>query len=251
MTWRHPVFRSVNNSEQFRSDAIRGRPSRADARTGEPVRVLTHQPSVPMAVHSADGETEIRKFPNGVDSIAISSDGGLLATHALDGKIRVWDLSSGEVVWQIEALVDRMIFAGRSLVVAAGDLIRIWETQSGTERASLIQDARVKDIKCDAAGRFIVVLTYRGQAGIWDLTTAARVIQTAADEKVAAVDLSADGRYWILGTEGMTGCWLWRPDDLIEVAEAYVRRNMSEQDWRNFVGDEPFRPTFQLGKESS
>ena len=68
---------------------------------------------------------------------------------------------------------------------------------------------------------------------------------------ISAVDLSADGRYWILGGQDVTGCWLWRPRDLVNVAEAYVQRNMSEMEWRNFLGDEPFQKTFGLEQEDS
>ena len=179
-----------------------------------------------------------------MDANAISGDARLLAPHALDGILRVWDLSSGEVLWHTRALVDQMIFAEQILVMAAGELIRTWEAESWIEGANLVQDARVRDIKFDVIGRFLAVLSYRGQASVWDIATAARIIQTAEDEKIEAVDLSADGRYWILGAKGITGCWLWRPEDLIDVARAYVQRNMSQKEWRNFLGDEPFRETF-------
>jgi len=37
--------------------------------------------------------------------------------------------------------------------------------------------------------------------------------------------------------------WLWRPEDLIAEACARLTCNLTREEWRQYIGDEPYRPT--------
>jgi len=41
----------------------------------------------------------------------------------------------------------------------------------------------------------------------------------------------------------MARVWLWRPEDLIAEACARLPRNLTREEWQQYIGDEPYRPT--------
>ena len=76
---------------------------------------------------------------------------------------------------------------------------------------------------------------------------------------MTGVKFSADGKWLATLTEGsslvtvvsshpevpnsVARVWLWRPEDLIASACARLTRNLTLEEWRNYIGDEPYRPT--------
>ena len=62
--------------------------------------------------------------------------------------------------------------------------------------------------------------------------------------EVNAVFFSPDGRWVKSGSmDGMVRVWLWRPEDLITEACARLPRNLTLEEWQQYVGDEPYRHT--------
>ena len=39
--------------------------------------------------------------------------------------------------------------------------------------------------------------------------------------------------------------WLWQPEDLIAEIKPKLTRNLTPQEWKQFLGDEPYRKTFE------
>jgi hypothetical protein len=50
---------------------------------------------------------------------------------------------------------------------------------------------------------------------------------------------SPDGKYLVTGNKA----WLLWPDDLVAEACARLTRNLSPEEWRQYLGDEPYRKT--------
>lgn len=60
---------------------------------------------------------------------------------------------------------------------------------------------------------------------------------------VEAVAFSPDGK-WVATASGRTArVWLRRSEDLIAEACARLTRNLTLEEWRQYVGDEPYRKT--------
>ena len=62
---------------------------------------------------------------------------------------------------------------------------------------------------------------------------------------VTAVAFSPDGRYVVSGSwDGTARVWWWRPEDLIAEACRRLPRNLTPEEWRQYVGPEaPYHAT--------
>jgi WD40 repeat protein len=138
-------------------------------------------------------------------SVAFSQDGKYIVTGSADQTARVWDVSSGREVARVThenavALV-AMSPDGKIAVSASIDgVIRVWNAFTGQEYA------RKKIIVCDNC----------------DLTN-----------KMYFLSFSSEGRYVISNDY----VWMWRPDDIIANACAYLSRNLTRAEWARFIGD--------------
>jgi hypothetical protein len=64
------------------------------------------------------------------------------------------------------------------------------------------------------------------------------------DGPVRAIALSADGRRIASASIDHSVRLLdWHPDDLFAAACVRLRRNLTEREWREYLGDEPYRQT--------
>lgn len=55
---------------------------------------------------------------------------------------------------------------------------------------------------------------------------------------------SPDGKYLATASNDETaGIWLWRPEDLIFDAQRRLTRNLTQEEWKQYLGDEPYHRT--------
>jgi WD40 repeat protein len=64
------------------------------------------------------------------------------------------------------------------------------------------------------------------------------------DAKVTDVAFSVDSRWLASASDDHTlRIWALKTEDLIEQACARLPRNLSREEWNNYMGDEPYSPT--------
>ncbi len=58
------------------------------------------------------------------------------------------------------------------------------------------------------------------------------------------VAVSADGNYLTTANrDGTVRLWRWRSDDLLKEACLLLTLNLTREEWRQYLGDEPYRKT--------
>jgi WD40 repeat protein len=77
---------------------------------------------------------------------------------------------------------------------------------------------------------------------LWDLLTGREMFLQR--DPPALIAVSPDGKYLATADEqGVVYTWFLRPDDLIDEACRRLTRNLTQDEWREFVADGPYVPT--------
>lgn len=122
---------------------------------------------------------------NGITSIALSTNGALLAIGTGKGKVEVWDLSRNKLMWNLDASgttldmeVFKLVFKpkGTDLLITSGNLfgpnhsVGIWDTETGRLKTPLVGHmAFVFDASFSPDGRYISTCSIDGIIKVWDI----------------------------------------------------------------------------------
>lgn len=157
-------------------------------------------------------------------SVLLTSDRQRLISGSADQTIKVWDLSTGQVLGTLaghtEAIRSMDLSAdGRTLVSGAGDnTIKIWDLQTNTLIATLTNHiSPVWSVDISPDGKTLVSGSNDGTVIVWHLQTGQplRTIPSHADCVFAAV-ISPDGRTLATGSKDSTiKLWDLQTGDLL------------------------------------
>ncbi|MDT9687357.1 protein kinase [Streptomyces sp. P9(2023)] len=161
------------------------------------------------------------------DLSRLSGDGNVAVTGGRDGRIRLWDLRSGDCRLTLEGH-DKEVVAldidatGRNAVSADADgVLRFWDLAEGRSLGVRVPRvsprlARVDDLRLSGDGRIVVALV-NGTLGAWDFPTGpwhkglGRALGTGPDVLFTHLEVSADGSRVLTrsgdGEDTTTGTW--------------------------------------------
>ncbi|MEB3831763.1 serine/threonine-protein kinase [Phormidium sp. CCY1219] len=149
-----------------------------------------------------------------VKALAISPDGGTLATGSADKTIRLWNLENGSRMLTIAGPgahwgpVNALAFSpdGRILASASDDnTIKIWDLRSGTRLRTIQAGSPVNAIAFTPDGRRIASGASDKTVKIWDLASGARLLTLRAHaHPVLSVAISPDGNTLASGSSDNT-----------------------------------------------
>jgi len=144
-------------------------------------------------------------------TVAISSDGRLVASGGIEGTVRLWQAPSGRLIATLKGHTSEVwgvaLSADGRLVASCGldATVRLWEAPSGRPLATLDAHAgAVRVVALSADGRLLVSGDADGELRLWE-TPAGRPLATIAGHAggVRGVALSADGH--LLASGGLEG----------------------------------------------
>ncbi|MEG4306873.1 nSTAND1 domain-containing NTPase [Microcoleus sp. D3_18a_C4] len=127
------------------------------------------------------------------------------------------------------------------------DLVRVLEVSTGQEvgRISFENFYRIDSIALSSDGQYLAMIgvedTDERPMYIWEVKTGRPRVRITSDGGLGNVALSQ--RYLALQVLETVHILLWKPEDLINEACARLNRNLTQQEWRQFFPDEPYRKT--------
>ncbi len=203
----------------------------------------------------------LNRFTSDVMSVSFSPDGKYLAAGSKDSQVRVWDVKSWEEAraplegHMHGVLSVRFSRDGAFLVTADEDnAARVWQTSDWRTIAVLSgHSGPIRRASFSPDNRYIVTASKDGTAIIWETATGNRVaVLRGLFGFVNDASFSPDGKLILTASSDGTAR-LWelnveiKPDissaELVSLACTKVARNMTEEEWRQFMGTEAYRLT--------
>jgi WD40 repeat protein len=202
----------------------------------------------------ATGQQLLRlEHPYAIWDLRYSHDGRRLAALAPeDADLQIWDATSGErqmlvehedLIWQAEYSSD-----DRWIATASRDnSVAIWNAATGARTQRLVHPGPALGASFSPNSRWIVTWdAWGGPARIWEVATGTEVARFPTDgiSSIAWATFSPDGSRIVLSRDdGLVQIHSWRAKDIVSDICSRITRNLSEDEWRRFIGEEPYRPT--------
>jgi WD40 repeat protein len=211
-------------------------------------RVLTGGENGVAHLWTADNGRELAVLPQHegfVSEAAFSADGRRLVTVAYDRVALLLDPVSGRQIARLEQPLwvrhIRMARDGsRVLSLPAGpDPIRVWDTASGRQIASLAgHQGFVQGAEISPDGKFAVTFSQSdGTARLWDIDTGHQLVVLRRGDRIERATFSPDGtRLLLVSGDGSARLFpvFGSGQELIAHARAVSPRKLSEQDRRRY-----------------
>jgi uncharacterized delta-60 repeat protein len=180
----------------------------------------------------------------GVRSVAFSRNGQYIVTGSFLGIVQVWEVATGKEVSHIINYEEvwAVAFGPDEKTVASGGpdgTVRLLEVTTSKEiaRKTIVND-RVTSVVFSPDGQYIAFGNTDGTVRVWETATGAEIVRMMYDGGVNSVAFSNDGKYLVAGGADKTArVWMWRPNDLINKACSHITRNLTSDEWENYVGE--------------
>jgi WD40 repeat protein len=133
---------------------------------------------------------------------------------------------------------------GEYLATASADkTARLWKANGWQEVACMRHEHQVKSLAFSPDSHYLATASF-DKTALWEVPSGREVSRISHNCDVRAVAFSPDGKYLVTASgDGTAQVWLWRPEDLIDAACNRLTRNLTPEEWQQYLSDEPYRKT--------
>ena len=203
--------------------------------------------------------TEIKNSGHNSD-VAFSPDGKHIATYSFDHHtVSVCDAFTGKhgfAITHTYSTGGELTFSpdGKYIVTNCEDsTLRLWDTSNGEEKIVIklidfvdeisARDISVSSVTFSPDGRCIAV-NFGKIVRLWDTSSGEEINIMKFDGYVSSITFSPDGKYIAIGSDGTARLWVWNTDNLINESSTPLKRNLTPEEWKKYMGDEPYHKTY-------
>ncbi len=179
-----------------------------------------------------------------------SSDLATASGSPGDSSARLWDAATLKMIARLEhdrGALESVTFSpdGQYLASTGSDnTARLWTLPGGDEVFRVRHQMRVITAAFSADGAYLVTGSQDGSARVWAVPGGEEVARLINPGNIDAVLFSPDGKYVVAASnDGRARVWFLPIDDLLAEACRRVARNFNMEEWRQYLGDEPYRKT--------
>jgi WD40 repeat protein len=122
--------------------------------------------------------------------------------------------------------------------------LQVWKIDSGEKLIDLPTDSVLGEVKFSNDGRYLAFESTEGIVSVLDMTTFEEITRLTHPNTIYDISFSPDNQQLLIQS-GISTVYLWRylPEDIITEACNRLSRNLTEEEWQTYIGDEPYHPT--------
>ena len=190
----------------------------------------------------------------GLGVVAFSPDMQYVASGRLtsNGDVHLLEVNTGNEKFHktINAPVYSIAYSPEGKYIAVGgadNVVHILDAETGNEVASLPHEGIVRALSFSVDSKFVASGSDDKTARVWDLSTRKEVARIAYEIAISSVAFGPDNKYLAVGGcenyerpycyQGSTVVSLWQPADLANKACEFATRNLTRNEWEQYIGD--------------
>ena len=188
-----------------------------------------------------------KSLPEGlINEIVFSPNGCCIAYKIKDRSLEAWRWKDDKVFTLINtpSEIRSMNFdnPGTMLVIVNKSnpgLIEVWDVENGNKLAHMTHETDVQYAAFDPTGKYLVTASTDKTARVWNIAKGQPLAEIKHDAEVVMAKFSPDGKYVLSAgsrSDHTARLWLWRPEDLIAETCARLTRNLTEDEWQQYIG---------------
>jgi WD40 repeat protein len=121
--------------------------------------------------------------------------------------------------------------------------VRVWDVLAGTLKVRLAHERTVDAMRLSAEPN-VLATESGGRVWVWNYSTGELLSQLTDAGYVRDIRFSLDGTQLLTGsTDNTAVLWLWQTEDLRAEACKRLARNLSSDEWRQYLRDLPYQRT--------
>ena len=192
-----------------------------------------------------------------VTDVNITSDSNSIVSGDENGNIITWNTQLGRQnfiknmgispIKKIAVSPDGKFYAAGN---EAGNVC-VWQIDNGEKILCFSANNSIWDIIFSSSD-YVLAASLDGYVHVWDLNSKSEYLRIGNPGMVLSIDLELYNKLLAMSTtSGASGLAIWKKEDIIPLACDILPRQLTEDEWREYLGDakySPFCPIYLLGK---